>query len=294
MTSLNAELQAAVRRLFDDGRIQYFLGYVEDYGHTFPAILTPTSDLARLTFDRRSYHNLARFLAEVRGAKVGLICKACEVATLNVLVAENQLQRENVVVVGVPCPAMVDPGRLNADGSVPAGDEPGRWQEKCRRCPERNTPDADVFVGERVSTPAPAPGWPLLEEHERRSPAERRAWLAAQLELCIRCYACRLVCPLCYCHQCFVEDNKPQWLDKSVDGENNLHYHLIRALHLAGRCIECQECSRACPVGIPVDLFNQVLSRDFALRFGFAAGRAPDQKAALIDYQREDKEDFIL
>jgi ferredoxin len=84
-------------------------------------------------------------------------------------------------------------------------------------------------------------------------------------------------------------------VDKSVNAENNFHYHLIRALHLAGRCIECQECQRSCPVGIPVDVFNQVLTRDAAARYGgFASGATPEQKAILIDYKREDPEDFIL
>ncbi len=294
MATIKEELQAAVKKLFDDDRIDYFVGYVEDYGHTLPAILTKDSDLSRLTFDRKSYNNLAAFLPELRGFRVGLVCKQCEVRTLNVLAAEGQIERAKLVVVGVPCPTMVDPRKLpQAEPDLTALGE-SHWQEKCRRCVERNTPSADVFVGERVSTPAPAEGWPLLEEVEKMPADERLAWWREQMSLCIRCYACRLACPLCYCHQCFVEDNKPQWVDKSVAPENNLHYHLIRALHLAGRCIECQECSRACPAGIPVDVLNNVLSRDFAERFGYVSGETAEAKPALIDYERADKEDFIL
>jgi len=294
MATIKEQLQAVVRGLFDEGRIEYFIGYVEDYGHTFPAILTKDADLGRLTFDRKSYNNLAGFLPEVRGAKVGLLCKQCEVRAVHVLAAENQISRDQLVVVGIGCRAMIDPRLLPADESNLGELGPEAWQEKCRRCVERNTPFADVFVGERVNTPAPAPGWPLLEELEKKTREERLAWWREQMALCIRCYACRLACPLCYCHQCFVEDNKPQWLDKSVTPENNLHYHVTRALHLAGRCIECQECSRVCPVGIPVDLFNNLLTRDFAARYGFVSGETPETKPALIDYKREDKEDFIL
>lgn len=292
--SFNNELQNAVRKLFDEGRIDYFLGFARDAGHTFPVILTKDADLSKLTFDQLSWNNLCNHLPEVKGAKVGILVKRCERNTVNVLAAENQVLRENLVIVGVGCLPKIDPRKLPAYGAAPDGNDPSLWQEKCRRCVERNTPDVDVFVGEKVSTPTPVTGWPLVEELEAKPAAERRAWVRGQMSLCIRCYACRLACPLCYCNQCFVEDNKPQWIDKSVEVENNLYYHLIRAVHLAGRCIECQECSRACPVGIPVDIFNQVLTRDFAERFAFAAGATPEQKAALIDFQRDDKEDFIL
>ncbi len=88
MATIREELQAAVKKLFDDDKIDYFVGYVEDYGHTFPAILTKDSDLSRLAFDRKSYDNLANFLPELRGSRVGLICKQCEVRTLNFLAAE--------------------------------------------------------------------------------------------------------------------------------------------------------------------------------------------------------------
>jgi formate dehydrogenase subunit beta len=294
MATIREELQAAAKKLFDEGKIDYFVGYVEDYGHTFPAILTKDSDLGRLTFDRRSYNNLATFLPKLRGSRVGLICKQCEVRTLNVLAAEGQLERDKLVVVGVGCPAMVDPRKLGDDEAELDKLDESHWQEKCRRCVERNTPGADVFVGDRVSTPTPTAGWPLLEEVEAIAPEERLSWWRRQMSLCIRCYACRLACPLCYCHQCFVEDNKPQWLDKSVAPENNLHYHVIRAIHLAGRCIECQECSRVCPVGIPVDVLNNVLSRDFAERFGYVSGESAEARPALTDYERDDKEDFIL
>jgi formate dehydrogenase subunit beta len=292
--NFNDELQTAVRKLFDEGRIEYFLGFARDAGHTFPVILMKGADLSKLAFDHQAWNNLCDQLPEVQGAKVGILVKRCERNALNVLAAENQIVRENVVIVGVGCLPTIDPRKLAADAATRDMNDPALWQEKCRRCVERNTPDVDVFVGEKISTPAPVTGWPLVEEFEKKPPAARLAWVREQMSLCIRCYACRLACPLCFCKQCFVEDNKPQWLDKSVDVENNLYYHLIRAVHLAGRCIECQECLRACPVGIPVDLFNQVLTRDFAARFGFTAGATPEQKAALIDYQRDDQEDFIL
>jgi len=293
MATFREQLQAAVRALFDDGRIDYFIGYVEDYSHTFPAILTKDSDISGLTFDRKSYNNLAQMLPAVRGERVGLISKQCEVRALNVLAVEGQIDRSRIVVVGVPCPAMIDPRKIPADGAT-QDLGPDAWQEKCRRCLERNTPFADVFVGEKVTTPTPVAGWPALEAVEKMGREERLAWWRAHMERCIRCYACRLICPLCYCHQCFVEDNKPQWIDKSTDADNNLFYHLIRAEHLSGRYIECEECARVCPMDIPVDVLNNLLTRDNYERYGFTSGETPETRPVLISYDKNDKEDFIL
>lgn len=294
MTKIKEQIQEAARTLLAEGKVDYFLGYAEENSNTFPVILPKGADVSRLTFNRFSYGNLANHLPEVRGAKVAIVCKQCDMPTLNVLAAENQIRRADLVVVGVPCPAMLDPKKITAVSEGFDNLDEHYWQEKCRRCEERNTPGADIFVGEKIPTPTPIKGWPGLEEVEKMSVEERRRWWHKQMELCIRCYACRLACPLCYCHQCFVEDNKPQWLDKSVEPLNNLHYHLIRAVHLAGRCIECEECSRVCPVGIPVDLLNNVLTRDFAERFKFHSGASEETKAALITFDRADPEDFIL
>ena len=67
----------------------------------------------------------------------------------------------------------------------------------------------------------------------------------------------------------------------------------MRAMHLAGRCIECGECGRVCPVGIPIHLLttkmNQELFKEFATRPGFSL----KGEYAMNTFKPEDKEGFI-
>jgi formate dehydrogenase subunit beta len=113
------------------------------------------------------------------------------------------------------------------------------------------------------------------------------------LSPCIRCYACRNACPLCYCPTCFVDESKPQWVGKGQDPIDVRTFHFLRAYHCAGRCTDCGACERACPVGINMRLFTRKLEKDCQEQFGWEAGLSLDQRPALDAYQANDPETFI-
>jgi ferredoxin len=125
-------------------------------------------------------------------------------------------------------------------------------------------------------------------------PREQR-WEYWQHEMqnCIKCYACRSACPLCYCTQCTVESNKPQWIPVASHNQGNLEWHIIRAMHMAGRCIGCGECTRACPMDLPVGLISMVLNMYTQEEFGQVAGMKASPDYALGTFKVEDKENFI-
>ena len=89
------------------------------------------------------------------------------------------------------------------------------------------------------------------------APAQRWSFWEEELSRCVRCHACREVCPLCFCERCVADKTQPQWIESSPHGRGNLAWHLTRAMHLAGRCVGCGECTRACPAGIPLGLLNR-------------------------------------
>ncbi|MBS3756713.1 MAG: 4Fe-4S binding protein, partial [Desulfobacterales bacterium] len=110
---------------------------------------------------------------------------------------------------------------------------------------------------------------------------------------CIRCYACRNACPLCYCPLCFVDESNPQWVGKGVDATDVRTFHFLRAYHCAGRCTDCGACVRACPVGINVRDFTKKLEKDCLELFGWEAGLSAEQRPPLDTYSPDDPEDFI-
>jgi ferredoxin len=125
------------------------------------------------------------------------------------------------------------------------------------------------------------------------SPQERWDYWMGEFERCIRCYACRSVCPTCYCPQCLADKNQPQGIDSSPLARGNLAWQLVRAFHHAGRCVECGECERACPMDIPLVGFMSGMRDVVREKFACEPGQTADATCPLGTYSEDDKEDFF-
>ena len=119
------------------------------------------------------------------------------------------------------------------------------------------------------------------------------AYWRAELERCVKCYACRQACPLCYCERCIVDKNRPTCLDTSATLKGNFAWHIVRAFHLASRCVGCDQCSRVCPEGIDLRLLNLSLAQASETNFGYRSGTDPKADLILGHYSQQDQEDFI-
>jgi formate dehydrogenase (coenzyme F420) beta subunit len=122
---------------------------------------------------------------------------------------------------------------------------------------------------------------------------ERWQFWHAEMSRCLKCYACRAACPLCYCTKCITENNQPQWVPVASDAFGNLEWNVVRAMHLAGRCIDCGSCAAACPEGIRIDLLNHVLAQAAMDEFAAEPGYSTRKEYALSSFKPDDKEDFI-
>ena len=140
---------------------------------------------------------------------------------------------------------------------------------------------------------AAAPPPPGTADLEAKTPAERVAFWLKHYSRCIRCYACKNACPLCYCPTCFVDEAKPQWVGKGQDPTDVRTFHFLRAFHCAGRCTDCGACERACPVGINMRVFTKKLEKDSFEQFGWEAGLNLDERPPLDTYRPNDPDDFI-
>ena len=133
-----------------------------------------------------------------------------------------------------------------------------------------------------------------VEAFEGSSPEERWGYFSKEFARCIRCYACRNACPLCYCEECFVDSSNPLWIGKTTNESDTAIFHLMRAFHVAGRCTECGACERACPVGVDIRKFNRKLARDVKERFGYESGVSLEQVTPLATFKPDDPEEFMV
>jgi ferredoxin len=265
-----------------------------------------------LIWDSFGRINLANFLPR-REDKIAVIAKGCDARNIVNHIVENQIKREQVYIIGVPCEGMIEPelvceqeGRLIEEASETDGkltvkgrdfetvlDRNEVLRRNCRSCQHRNPPVYDELAADAVPEEGDLNPLEDLEELLAKTDGERYQYFQDLVKTCIRCYACRDACPLCYCHVCFVDEHMPQWLGKSIDARDVLTYHFLRAFHCAGRCTDCGACESACPLNIKVRQFTRLLEKDIRALYGYEAGMSLDSQPPLTVYLPDDPQEFI-
>ena len=71
-------------------------------------------------------------------------------------------------------------------------------------------------------------------------------------------------------------------------GENEV-WNTMRAFHLAGRCIGCNQCERVCPVNIPLGLLNRKLEKETLELFNFQAGMDPEAAVPFSTFEKDER-----
>ena len=315
MAEVEKIMQDAARKLLEDKRVDVVIGYERG---TLPLRATPcfvsdVADVDRLIWDVTCENNLANYLSEMPG-KVGVVAKGCDARSIVTCIMEKQIDRENVVVIGLPCVGVVDRKKVAAemgeakevlDGVVaddyiilkgegfertlPVHDV---LDDSCLSCKHRNPPLSDVQVGDRV--PETMGGEFISASRiEAKSNGERWLHFTKELDKCIRCYACRNACPLCYCKECFVDQNMPTWLGKTDNVSDTMCYHIVRVIHVAGRCVDCGACSRACPMGIDLRGLTQEMVKLVKELYDFEAGLSFEEVPLLATFTPNDPQEFI-
>ncbi|MFZ5632437.1 MAG: Coenzyme F420 hydrogenase/dehydrogenase, beta subunit C-terminal domain [Bacillota bacterium] len=315
MQKLTKAIQEAARKLLEEKKVDLVVGFT---GGSLPLRSTPCfvrkpGEAGMLIWDNSCENNLANYLRK-REDKVAVVAKGCDVRAIVTLIQENQINRENLYIIGVPCSGMVD--RAKVDEAIGGKDlleveDKGAalvlkgkgfatevkledlLHDTCKVCRYGNPVVYDMLAGDPVPA-KPGDTFADVAAFEALSPAERRAALAAEFSKCIRCYACRNACPMCYCTECFVDCSTPVWIKKTPDVEDNIIFQAGRVFHSAGRCADCGACDRACPMGINLRAMTRKMVKEVKELFGVDAGVSLEEKPALATFRADDPQPFLV
>ncbi|SMC20680.1 4Fe-4S dicluster domain-containing protein [Desulfacinum hydrothermale DSM 13146] len=315
MHAYTEKIRDAARRLLAEKKVDGVIGFRRG---TLPLMNEPVfvrhvDHVDQLIWDGNCGINLANYLTK-RKDRVAVVAKGCDSRNIVVHIQENQITRDQLHILGVPCQGMLDrKGILRAlngrepleveetDSQVRVSGEGFQevfarrevLQDNCKICIHRNPVIYDELLGEMVEEPTDVDRYEDVRRLESLSVEERWNHFEELIASCIRCYACRNACPQCYCPTCFVDESRPQWVGKSLDPTDTRTFHLLRAYHMAGRCTDCGACERACPMNIKVRQFTKKLEKDAKELFDYEVGIVLEERPPLDTYRPDDPQDFI-
>jgi ferredoxin len=258
-------MKEAVKTWLETGRVDIFLGYRMMEGHPLPYVfvkdrLQEVDELisgdARYSLEKLA----AKIAAEQPGIKIGILARDCNKRALNVLSVWNQLDPGQVETLDINC----CPSNLK-DGA----------QCSYLKPPKTGFHKKQVGIDNQYD----------LEDFENYDQQERFTRWINEFQRCIKCYGCRNICPVCFCKECSLEH--PDLIKAGELPPEIPIFHLVRAVHMAGRCIDCGLCEEACPADIPLRLLYRKVNQIVSDIFDYQPGSSPEQSPLSVLGEKE-------
>ena len=328
MTSTQDQIRETAAQLLSEGKADLVIGFEEG---SLPMRVTPCfidkpDDAQRLVWNSNCSNNLAVYLPRCFAPnprlkkqdpppKIAIVVKGCDGRSAVGLIKEQQVPKENLLIIAAPCDGMLDADLAQQligqsqivsaeehDGTVTIKDDAGKQTkfdrnellvEACRFCTHRSAPVSDITIGELPQSDGPLAPDERFEEFLKKSTTERWEQFCGELSKCILCNACRSACPNCYCRVCFADETRPNWTGSGAALHDVISYHLGRIFHQAGRCVDCGACVRACPMDVDLRTFTYKLVTDADELFGHVAGLDIEQAPLLRVFNPDDSDNFI-
>ena len=280
-----------------------------------PGYFNTSDELDELVYDGFCGANLSKMMIQASKleGKTLVFLKPCDTYSFNQLIKEHRVDRDKAYIIGVGCRGKITADNIRKQGidgilSVDGADIENESEKltvhtiygdseiayssamlsRCHVCKGKEHMVYDEIIGESRDT-KDADRFAEVEKIEAMTPDERYAFFRGELSRCIRCNACRNVCPACSCLKCVFDSTKFDSAQKAnADSFEENMFHIIRAFHVAGRCTDCGECSRVCPQGIPLHLFNRKFIKDINELYGeYQAGEDTETRAPLTNFNAE-------
>lgn len=314
MNAIESALKEKAAALLSSGEVARVIGWKKGefvYDPSPASFETPDS-LSEFVYNDYCGANLSKYLINIskKEGKSAVFMKPCDTYSFNQLIKEHRVDREKVMVIGVECQGKLDNFKLENKGVTDVTEEEYDGEtakfttsdgvktaekgevllEKCLTCKSKKFAVSDEQIVLNDMPEAKYDRFSEVRKLEAMTAEERYKFWRGQLSKCIRCNACRNVCPACSCVKCVFDNPKSGIAAKANDDsfEEQL-YHVIRAFHVAGRCTDCGECSRVCPQHIPLALLNRKFIKDIDSLYGeYQAGEESEGKTPLTSYSTDD------
>lgn len=313
---------ARAKELLQDGTVNRVIGWKVgefDYDIT-PAVFTSAEELDKdFVYNIFAAANVSKYLVKEtkKDGKVLVFLKPCDSYSFQQLMKEHRVNRDNVYIIGIENYGKADIEKIKALGykgisritendttltvETIYGDKADIAKhevmlDRCLTCKSKKVVIFDEMIGDNGDVVEDCDRFDMVAKLEAMTPDERFAFWQNELSRCIRCNACRNVCPACTCEKCVFDNDNSGVAQKAAANsfEENM-FHIIRAFHVAGRCTDCGECSRVCPQHIPLHLLNRKFIKDANELYGeYQAGADLDSRPPLVNFTQEDCEPSII
>lgn len=299
------KLIARAKELLADGTVQKIVGWKKGLfdDDITPAVFASAEELDKdFVFNKFCKANLSKYLVKITRnieiaksttrmnntmakqrepnaenkpipqERVLVFLKPSDTYSFTQLLKENRITRDDVYAIGVPCQDTLEGGDV------------------CETCKNKKSVSCDELIGIEAEIEAvESSRMAEVEKIESMTAEERDTFWKGEFSRCLRCNACRDICPACTCEKCVFDNNKLYTSQKvaQTSFEESL-FHIIRAWHVAGRCTDCGECSRVCPQQIPLYLLNRKFIKDINEIYGeYQAGSDMETKPAMLTFNAE-------
>ena len=236
-------LREKVSNLIDD--LKMVIGYTKSNIplRVNPLFIEKKEEIDNLIFNNLCINNLATysyFLSQEINGKIGMILKPCDVKAIVQLLAEDLIDRDKIKIISVECNGVIDSKKVQkkinglkiasveiSDNIIKIGTSEKDFEfniedvyaEKCYVCSIYDKPPIfDEFIeNDKKFNIKQKKEYEDLLEFEKLSLEEINSFWEEEFSRCIRCYACRNICPLEICRdRCITQLDQPHWQSQKI------------------------------------------------------------------------------